>query len=774
MKRFGYLHSESSLPSMFVRRLTILLTVAVASAAVLTVQAYRLTVLEGDRWLEIADSRLSTESFTPTTRGRILDRKGRVLAEDRPAFDVLVDYEVITGQWAERVAEREARRAAGDRWARLSPVARGRLISELAEATRAEMERVWDELAAAIGEPREELDRQRDEIKGRVQRMSGHLWSIWLEERQQAVVDAGRAAGDVSLSDVATPIREQTTPHVVAAGITESQAASVRRLSERFPGVHLDTGMRRAYPLEVMEVEVDRSTFPTLLQPGEGEEVVARVRVEGVMPHVVGRMRALNRVPEGAALDTERRPLRDAATGEIDLGHYQSGDLVGGSGIEGSREDLLRGYRGRVAERLDTGETDVTPHVAGRDVRLTIDAALQARIHAVLDPSFGFTVKQPWHKSQAARGVLNDEGEWVLEAVPEGTALAASVVVLDISTGEVLSMVSHPSYTRGELRERGEEIFGDPLYAPWLNRAVSRPYAPGSIVKPLILCAAVAEGVYDLETVIETGGYLFPDKPNLFRDWIYKDYGITFLDRFGRGLYADEAIGVSSNVFFYTLGMWLGTERITDWYERFGVGEAFGLGVGFEYPGSALEVDRRAFQADAILMGIGQGPVDWTPMHAADAYATLARSGLRMRPRLDRDERPVAEDLNLDPAAVDAAMAGLRYSIEHEWGTGHAIPYPEVGRERTVDVAGVTVLGKTGTAEASALVHDPDGADGPEPRRVIRDNADHAWFVGLVSPEGQPPRYSVAVLVEYAGSGGRVSGPIAEQVILALKAEGYL
>jgi cell division protein FtsI/penicillin-binding protein 2 len=83
------------------------------------------------------------------------------------------------------------------------------------------------------------------------------------------------------------------------------------------------------------------------------------------------------------------------------------------------------------------------------------------------------------------------------------------------------------------------------------------------------------------------------------------------------------------------------------------------------------------------------------------------------------------------------------------------------------------VWGKTGTADASPLVHDPDGPEGPQPRRKVRDG-DHSWFVVLVGREGGPPRYAIAVLMEYAGSGGKVSGPICNQIIHALIAEGYL
>jgi len=87
------------------------------------------------------------------------------------------------------------------------------------------------------------------------------------------------------------------------------------------------------------------------------------------------------------------------------------------------------------------------------------------------------------------------------------------------------------------------------------------------------------------------------------------------------------------------------------------------------------------------------------------------------------------------------------------------------------------VWGKTGTATSSPLVIDPDdfgeGNNGPMERRVVREG-DHSWYVTLVAPEGESPKYAIAVVVDYGGSGGRVSGPINNQVIHALIAEGYL
>ena len=150
----------------------------------------------------------------------------------------------------------------------------------------------------------------------------------------------------------------------------------------------------------------------------------------------------------------------------------------------------------------------------------------------------------------------------------------------------------------------------------------------------------------------------------------------------------------------------------------------------------ALEID-----ADAILMGIGQGPVAWTPLHAAAAYATLARMGVYVRPRLiDDGTAPFIRETAASAAGVAAAIEGLGAVMNDPvHGTGHAITF-EGRREPVFNGPGVRVWGKTGTATTSPLVVEAEG----EGSRVVRDG-DHAWVAVLVGPEGGRPRTRSAV-----------------------------
>jgi penicillin-binding protein 2 len=154
-----------------------------------------------------------------------------------------------------------------------------------------------------------------------------------------------------------------------------------------------------------------------------------------------------------------------------------------------------------------------------------------------------------------------------------------------------------------------------------------------------------------------------------------------------------------------------------------------------------------------------------------------------MRPRVvDEGSAPEVTDLGLDPAAVREALHGLSESVNDQRGTGHHVKiagteYPFFSDPR------VRVWGKTGTATAPPIYAKegsplferavPDPA-APAGYRVLRQG-DHSWFVVLVGRAGEErPLYAIAVMMEYAGSGGKVSGPIVNQIIEALIAEKYL
>ncbi|MEE9130017.1 MAG: penicillin-binding transpeptidase domain-containing protein, partial [Phycisphaerales bacterium] len=335
-------------------------------------------------------------------------------------------------------------------------------------------------------------------------------------------------------------------------------------------------------------------------------------------------------------------------------------------------------------------------------------------------------------------------------------------------------------------------------------------YPPGSIIKPLVLATAVTEGVYDLYEPIPCTGHFYPEFKDFARCWIYRDP--SFLTH--GALVADEALARSCNIFFYTMAKRLDIDRLLDWYGRFGLGRRIDIGLAYtsdgkirgEARGMLPGPKRLAKLAEAgetksatIFMGIGQGPIAWTPVQAANAYATLARGGAIRDATLLRDEgqrsatrRSKLDDLHLDQHLVETIMEGLRQSVQQRHGTGYRI---RALNEPIINAQGVTVWAKTGTAQASpwrAVDTNGDGKVNSSDEPIAVDtnfdgqidetdlpleDLDHAWFVGLVGPNtsGTPqPKYAIVVIVEYGGSGGKTAGPIANQIIHALQLHGYL
>lgn len=784
---------------MFHRRLLLLWAGAVVAVVPVGAQLARLTLSRRDEASRSIEATLVRQNWTPTVRGRILDRKGRVLAQDRPAYAVMVPYDVLTGAWARTQGDRLARRSAGSAWGDLSPEER-RARQEAARRTlEAHLERGWAELAETARVPRAELERRRGEIIDRVERMHAAVVERRRAEEASAAEARGRPvtpAEQEAMERRATqPIAEQKGEHALLARVGDDAGFAVKLLEGKpaglFPGGPADAeasgldpseeaevvpGMRvadagdREYPMESVTVTIDRSSFPG---PERSEDPLT-IEARGVATHIVGWMRDGIRREDldarAAWLASASARSRGATLADgTDRGSYFPGDRVGHAGVEGSRESDLRGLRGRRTRRLDTGAESLVPPDLGRDVRLTIDAMLQARIQAVMEPAAGLAVVKPWHRQDSAY-------------MPEGTILHGAAAVIEIDTGEILAMVTTPSFTRGDLRDDPERVLNDAVGMPFLNRVISKSYTPGSIVKPLVLAHAQTHGNFRREQRIACTGHLLANQPDAYRCWIYKRFNATHSAQLGHDLSGPEGIEVSCNIFFFTLGRRLGPEGISAAFRSFGVGESWGLGIGPEFAGvlGAMSLtDPNAPPAavtpgDAIQMGIGQGPVAWTPLHAADAYATLARGGVRVKPRLVSDgPAPSPTDLGLESGAVGDALEGLRLAVEGEHATGRVIPFEGGVDEAIFNTPGVRVVGKTGTADAPDTRIDPDGPDGPKPAMIARAG-DHSWFVILVGPTGERPRYAVSVVMDYAGSGAKVSGPICNQIVRALVDEGYL
>jgi len=738
-------------PSMFHRRLMLLGAVMLMSVGGLGAQLARLSIAEGERWEREAESVLSQSELLPTVRGRILDREGRALAVDQPRDNVMVDYRVLSGAWAYRHARRDAYRANADRWGKLSFEQREQLIRKTRSKYDAQVERLKEELIRVGGVTREKLERRWSAILRRVQTIRADVWDRKARRR------AAERTGPVELSEVAIRIREEVRPHVILPNVDDRVARYFRkRDAPVLPGLSVQPAKQRVYPWRERQVRVDMAQMPPPLR----EEGMREFAIAGVANHVVGRMRDV----WAEDVDPSRggRPYR-RPDGSIDLGGYLPGDRIGSRGIEAAAERRLRGKRGRITRHRITKAERVTEPEHGPDVRITLDIRLQARIQALLDPRVGLTKVQPWHQNKD---------------LPPGTPLNASVTVLDVQTAEVLAMVSSPASARPAPDPQALPAWPDPADNPAINRPIGAIYPPGSTLKPIVYALAAGRGAIAPGQVVACEGHYLPNRPTIYRCWIFKNYHTTH-----GPLDPVEAIARSCNIYFYACGDRLGAERLVEGLGNLGFGRSAELGLPGESPGILPRLaggnapGRALSRGNAIQMGIGQGPIAVTPMQVAAAHAALSRDGVYRSPILipGRADKQRIASLEIGAPIIERALDGMYASANEDFGTGHHITYDRAGRQPILTVDDVICHAKTGTAQAPIQFDDANGngrLDEGEP--VIRKGA-HAWYVcHAQKPGDRRPRYVIVTLVEYGGSGGRVAGPVTNQVLRVLKEEGYL
>ncbi len=402
----------------------------------------------------------------------------------------------------------------------------------------------------------------------------------------------------------------------------------------------------------------------------------------------------------------------------------QPGDLVGKSGVERQYNSVLQGEDGVRRVVVNSYGTEVavleeTHPRPGTDLRLTLDADLQ---------------------EMAERNFQEEMG---------------SLVALDPRTGEVLTMVSRPSFdpnlfTGGISGPDWSRLLNDPR-KPLLNRAIQAQLAPGSVFKIMMAAAALETGTAD-----ETTTFYCPGGANFygrhFQCWQKKGHGRIDLHR---------AMVQSCDVFFYNLGRNLGIDAIADYAVRFGLGRKTGIDLPNEQSGTvpSPEWKERVFQepwyaGETISVAIGQGALTVTPLQLAYSVGGIASDGYFARPHLSSPGGTgLSGESSFDPPGVRRvalqegtvmAVTDALYGVVNEGGTG--------GRAR---VPGLDIGGKTGTAQVVSI----QAARNAPQTQHFKDNA---WFVGLAPRHD--PEIVVAVLFQ-EGEHGSLAAPLARDVI---------
>jgi len=418
---------------------------------------------------------------------------------------------------------------------------------------------------------------------------------------------------------------------------------------------------------------------------------------------------------------------------------YTLNDTIGKTGIEAAAEKYLRGTNGikRVERDINgrvTRELEGKPVEPGSDVYLTIDMNLQKVAMESLIKNIEYI------KTKEERENYHD-------------AFAGAVVVIDVNSGEVLAMVSYPSYnptafleskSNKEMKNLVNQWQTDSVNLPLYNRAIAGVYAHGSTFKPIVGLAALAEGVISTQNSYRFDpGYLNVEGQH-FTCLEYPGYGHGTLD-------LRNALATSCNIYFYNIAMELGLDSLNKWVKKFGLGEKTGIDIAGEVQG--MRASRENYDgvwglANTARVGIGQFNQYYTPLQIANYIATIANGGKRYTPHLIKqavryDGTIVEgstyskgyEQIDIAPEIINAVKEGMEAVANSAEGTA-SYAFTDIP---------IKVAGKTGTAETGR-----------------KNESSNALFVAYAPAEN--PQIAITIVIE-KGAWGTNCAPIAADIV---------
>lgn len=404
----------------------------------------------------------------------------------------------------------------------------------------------------------------------------------------------------------------------------------------------------------------------------------------------------------GLLLGYTSTPKKDAS------GYYWQETFMGKDGVEKFYNDPLTGINGVKITETDVkgliqSENIVSPSKPGQDLKLSIDSKIQEKLYGSI--------------SSMAQNANFTGG---------------AGVVMDINTGEIIAITSYPEYNNNIL-SLGEDNKTINNYLidkrkVFLNRAVSGLYTPGSIVKPFLGYAALAEKVITpFQNILSNGSISIPNPYSPGKFTIFKDHG-----SFG---YVDmkKAIAISSDVYFYQIGggfqeqKGLGITKIDNYARMFGISEPTGVDIIGEKEGiiPTPEWKKQMFKGDIWRVGdtyntsIGQYGFQVTPLQMARAVSGIANMSYLPTPHIILDDKILESkkvNLEIDKDKMKIIHAGMRMAVTE--GTCTALNIPSV-----------SVAAKSGTAQIG-----------------YGNTNTNSWVVGFFPYDN--PRYSFAILME--------------------------
>ena len=426
--------------------------------------------------------------------------------------------------------------------------------------------------------------------------------------------------------------------------------------------------------------------------------------------HVVGYVSFLT---EADLKKNERlHNLPDVRVGRMGLENSFEVDLAG---VAGSKKMEINSI-GREVRELERQEP-----ISGNDILLSIDKRLQ----------------------KIAIEAMKDE--------------AGSAVLMDIHTGEILLLVSTPSFDtnifNGPVSHKVWSQLNSNERHPMLNKAVAGAYSPGSVFKIVVALAGLEAGVIKLDTKIDCEGRLYVGS-HPFHCWKKGGHGPMNLI---------EALQHSCDIYFYELARQVGVDKIIEVASRLGFGQKTGIELNAERTGLLPTREWKYARyndawrlGDTMNLGIGQGFLLSTPIQMVQMMARVANGGYEVSPTLLKTDEN-GEDkksLRFSPSHLKHVMRGLDAVVNKYGGTAY---------HTRLDVNGQKMAGKTASTQIRhiSLAEREEGLK--QQHELAWRDRDHAFFVAYAPLD--KPRYALVVAVEHGGGGGSVAAPIASNII---------
>lgn len=428
--------------------------------------------------------------------------------------------------------------------------------------------------------------------------------------------------------------------------------------------------------------------------------------------------------------------INDRELKNINKDVYAGTNLIGKIGIEKSYEDLLHGIPGNESVEADA-HGNVLRHlgrkdpVRGNDLYLSIDYGLQ------------------------------------MVASEQLAGRRGAIVAMDPHTGEILAMVSSPSFNPNlfvsGISSKDYVALRDNLDQPLYNRSLQGVYPPGSTIKPVEGLGGINYGVIDWSTAINDPGYFhLPGDSHKFRDWKKTGHGIVDLNK---------AIQESCDTYFYILSSQMGIEHMNSWMRQFGFGEKTGIDLPNEstglYPNPEWKLRTRKtkwLKGETISVSIGQGAFTATPIQLAMAISIVSNHGYHLIPHV------VSNTRGAKPFPVRNAPDGrVQFKgTDEDWGKMRdaMVNVINFGTGRGIRTNAYQIAGKTGTAQVKSIAQGKKYNEASLTDRQL----DHGLFVGFAPADN--PQIAIAVILEngrHGGAAAQLARPVFDYWMLQRK-----